>query len=306
MIVYEVIFLIEVMNVSKSYNGKVKAVDNLSFSVKEGEILGIVGLNGSGKSTTFRMILQLLTPDEGCIMYNHKEIGEIDRKIFGYLPEERSLYRDLSVYRQLQFLGHLKGMNDEEIDLSIKRLVELTEFAYDLNKTIRQLSKGNQQKVQLMGALIHNPQVIILDEPFSGMDPYNVEMLKQLFMKLQKEGKIILLSTHRLDHVESFCNSLLFLKNGKTIIYGKVDEIRKESGKHVISVVDDIPYFKLADLVGDERIQKEGNSIKVYCDDEKAARKYMKKILDTYDTLSITYSYLTLEDIFMEMKHEQF
>ena len=174
-----------------------------------------------------------------------------------------------------------------------------------MNKPIRTLSKGNQQKVQLMGCLIHNPSIIILDEPFSGMDPYNVELMKRLFSKLQKEGKYILLSTHRLDHIESFGNSLLLLKHGKTIIKGNIAEIRKMSDKRVITIIDEIPLFKIKDIIDDEIVQKEGNQIKIYCDNEKKTLKLMNMFLKNFTNLSITYSYPSLEELFLEMKYEQ-
>lgn len=295
--------LLEIRELSKSYNKKL-ALDNLSFSVKASEIFSIVGLNGSGKTTTFRLLLQLLEPDSGMITFEGKKINEIDRNLFGYLPEERSLYRDISIKKQLEFIGGLKGMNQKQIDESIKKLVELLEFNYDLNKTIKQLSKGNQQKVQLMASLLHDPLIIILDEPFSGMDPYNVELMKKLFLKLQKEGKYILLSTHRLDHVESFCTSILVLKHGKTVLKGKVDDIRKSSNEMLITVIDDIPLFKIKDMVKDECVVREGKQIKIYCHDENNAYKYISTLIKKFKVLSVTYSYLTLEDIFMRNKYE--
>lgn len=295
--------MLQIENVSKSY-GKTLALDNLSFEVKQGEIFCLVGLNGSGKTTFFRILLQLMNPDSGKIMFEGTPLHEIDRKLLGYLPEERCLYRDMSVSNQLMFLGRLKGMADNQIIESMNKLKELLEFDYDFNKSICQLSKGNQQKVQLMGCLLHNPKIIILDEPFSGMDPYNVELLKKLFSILRKEGKYVLLSTHRLDHIESFGSSLLLLKRGKTIIKGDISEIRKASKKRVITIIDEIPLFKIKDLVDDEYILKEGNQIKIYCNDEKKSKQFMSVLLKKFQNLSITYSYPSLEELFMETKYE--
>lgn len=291
--------MLTVENISKSYRHTL-ALSNLSFSVMPGEILGIVGLNGSGKTTTFRLLLQLLEPDSGRILLEGEEISSVSRNEFGYLPEERSLYRDLSVRRHLTFLGSLRGMNQAEIDESINKWKKELEFSYDLDKRISQLSKGNQQKVQLMGSLLHNPKVLILDEPFSGMDPYNVELMKQLFLNLQKQGKYILLSTHRLDHVESFCNSLIFLKHGECVLKGKVSELRKTTDKRVISIIDDIPLYKIKDLIGDFYIEKEGHQFKIYCENDSEAKKCLELLIKKLNCLSITYSYPSLEDLFLE------
>ena len=288
--------MLEVKNVSKSFKSKL-VVDQINFTVKPGEIFGIVGLNGSGKRTTFRMLLRLLECDKGEIYFEGKNIKDCDKNIFGYLPEERSLYRDLSIWNQLFLLGRLKGMKKEEIQESVNKWVKLLEFQYDLNKNIKQLSKGNQQKVQLIGCLLHDPKILILDEPFSGMDPYNVELMKQIFLKLQKEGKYILLSTHRLDHVESFCSSLLFLKNGKTLLQGKITELRKQTEQRMITIVDDIPLFKIQDELPEAYIVKDGKQIKIRIENENEAKKYMDRLNKKFDFLSISLSYLPLEDI---------
>ncbi|MBQ9987993.1 MAG: ATP-binding cassette domain-containing protein, partial [Erysipelotrichales bacterium] len=206
--------MLEVKNVCKSF-GDVKALKDYSICVKKGEILGLVGSNGSGKSTSFRILLQLLKPDSGSITFEGKDLILCDKKDFGYLPEERTVFRDLSVRQQLYFLGRLKGMSDSLIEERLLYWAKRLEIEQNLDKKIRSLSKGNQQKVQFLGCLLHSPKVMILDEPFSGLDPYNLELMKHIFLEYAKQGAYVLLSTHRLDHIESFCSNVVLLDKGE-------------------------------------------------------------------------------------------
>ena len=209
--------MLKVDGVTKYY-GDFKAVDNLSFEVKPGEIFGLLGVNGAGKTTTFRMIMGLLDITKGNITLNGKKIDyDITDKI-GFLTEERSLLTKLTVKEQCIFYGVLKGMKEEDIIKRTKELLEKFEISEYLDKKIKELSKGNQQKVQFITAILNEPELLILDEPFSGLDPFNVELFKKEIVEMSKKGSIIIFSSHRMEHVELFCKKLVVLLNGKSVL----------------------------------------------------------------------------------------
>lgn len=293
--------MLEVNHVWKSY-GALQALADYSIKVNKGEVLGIVGGNGSGKTTSFRLILQLMQPDQGTICFEGKELWECNRMEFGYLPEERTLYRELSIKEQLRFLGQLKGMSvaqaDEQIDYWAKRL----ELTMNLNKPIRSLSKGNQQKVQFIGCLIHHPKVLILDEPFSGLDPYNLELMKEVFLEYAKQGAYVLLSTHRLDHIESFCSNVVLLEQGKIRLSGNIADLRRQTTSRCITLMGDIPQHQLRDHLPNCEITKAGQQIRLVMESEKEAVAFCKWVLARYDVLSLQIEYPSLSELFLEGK----
>ena len=211
--------MLEVKNVSKNY-GNLKAVDNLSFNVEKGEILGLLGLNGAGKTTTFRMILGLIDDYTGSILLDNKKIDYSVTDRIGFLTEERSLLTKLTVLEQIKFYGVLKGMEENVIEKKLDYYLDLFKIKNYKNKKIKELSKGNQQKIQFISAIIHEPKLLILDEPFSGLDPINVEMFKNVIMNLKKKGTSIIFSTHRMEHVELFCDKIVILVKGKNVLSG--------------------------------------------------------------------------------------
>lgn len=228
--------MLNVEEIAKYYK-KTKGVENLSFKLSSGKALGIIGINGSGKTTTFRVLLGLLKPDSGKMTFNGKHLSKHPATLLGYLPEERSLYRDLTVLDHVLFLGRLKKVSEEDIIKRLdKLLIDLQISKYKYTK-INKLSKGNQQKVQIICALIHDPKIIILDEPLSGLDIINVEILKRLINKLKADGKFILLSSHQFEHIEEFCDDLIILKNGDVKYYGSVSDLIAMS-KHYYLIVD--------------------------------------------------------------------
>lgn len=216
--------MLEVKNLSKKF-GSLLALDNLNFTAEDGKIFGIVGRNGAGKSTTFRLILKIIEPTAGKIIYNGKEITENTLDKIGYLPEEGSLISTYTVLELCEYYGGLKLIDSETIRT---RLIDwLTEFNITeyLNKKIKDLSKGNRQKIQFIISVLHNPELLILDEPFSGLDPISVEELKKAILKLKAEGKTIIFSSHRMDHVEALCEDILIIDKGKSLLQGNLKEI---------------------------------------------------------------------------------
>ena len=216
--------MLEVKNVTKEFGTKV-AVNHLKFNLEKGKILGLVGRNGAGKSTTFRMILQIIEPTEGEITYDGKKITQEVLDKFGYLPEEGSLIPSYTVLELCEYYGSLKLMDSREIREVLITWLEKFHIEEYLNKKVKDLSKGNRQKIQFIVSNLHNPEFLILDEPFSGLDPISVEELKKCILELKVEGKTIIFSSHRMDHVEELCDELIILNEGKTVLQGNLREI---------------------------------------------------------------------------------
>lgn len=227
--------MLNVQNVSKQF-GKFTAVDDLSFEVPAGEMLGFLGGNGAGKTTTFRMILGLLERDAGEITYKNQPITYDITDAIGYLPEERGLNPKLKVSEQLTYLASLKGMKKTAIKREIDYWLKRFEVTENKEKKIEALSKGNQQKIQLIGAIIHQPELLILDEPFSGLDPVNVELLKSAVKEINDKGATIIFSSHRMEHVEEMCDRVCILDRGKTVVEGNIQQVKQDFGRKEIII----------------------------------------------------------------------
>lgn len=225
-------------NVTKRF-GKQIAVDHLSLEIPEKEIYGFLGGNGAGKTTTFRMILGLLDVTEGGIYWNDESIGYNKSHLIGYLPEERGLYPKLKVREQIVYLGRLRGMVKSEATDNLQWWLDRLEIPEYIDKKVEELSKGNQQKIQFISAIIHNPKLLILDEPFTGLDPINVEMLKEAVVELKGQGTSIVFSSHRMDHVEELCKHLCILNRGKQVVQGSLKEIKRSYGKKNLHIYAD-------------------------------------------------------------------
>lgn len=218
--------MLEVKDVTKEFGTK-KAVDNLNFKLEKGNILGLVGRNGAGKSTTFRMILKIIEPNNGEITYDGEKISQEVLDKFGYLPEEGSLIPSYTVLELCEYYGSLKLMDSRDIREILITWLEKFHIEEYLNKKVKDLSKGNRQKIQFIVSNLHNPEFLILDEPFSGLDPISVEELKKCILELKEQGKTIIFSSHRMDHVEEICDELIILNEGKTVLQGNLKEIIK-------------------------------------------------------------------------------
>ncbi len=229
-----------VKNVNKSFGNK-KVVDNLSFELTKPGVFGLLGTNGAGKTTTIRMILGIINKDSGDITWNNKEVSRKNVN-FGYLPEERGLYPKSKIYDQLMYFANLKGMNKIDADKAIKYWLEKLKVSEYIDYTAEKLSKGNQQKIQFITSVLHNPDLIVLDEPFSGLDPVNTEILSNVMKELIKEGKYIIMSSHQMNSIEEFCTDLVILNKGKTVLKGNLKEIKNSynSSKILLETKDNI------------------------------------------------------------------
>jgi len=226
---------IEVKNLEKQF-GDTKAVNDVSFNVEKGKIFGLLGPNGAGKTTTIRMINYILPQDSGKIIINGKSVGPVTQKMIGYMPEERGLYKKMKVGEQLVYLSQLKGLSAHDAKDKIRYWLKRFD-AYDWHaKKVGELSKGMSQKIQFIATIVHDPDIYIFDEPFSGLDPINSELLKQIIIELRSNGKTILFSTHRMEQVEQMCDDICLFNNGKVVLTGNLRQVKKEFGKNTVLI----------------------------------------------------------------------
>jgi len=216
---------VEVSHIAKSFADKV-AVDNLSFSVAQGEMFGLIGPNGAGKTTTIRMMMDILRPDSGEVTILGEKLNEATKNRLGYLPEERGLYKKLKVLDSIVYLASLKGVDRHSATEKANELLTQTGMLASKNKKIEALSRGMGQIIQFIVTIIHDPQLLVLDEPFAGLDPVNTELLKGMLADLRNQGKAVILSTHQMNQVEELCDRILMINNGQDVLYGDLSEIK--------------------------------------------------------------------------------
>jgi len=290
--------MLKVENIVKYY-GKNLAVNKLSFEVKEGEIFALLGENGAGKTTTFRIILGLLDSDSGQVLLNNKKIDYNITDKIGYVTEDRSLLTKMTVKEQLIFYGSLKGMKEKEISEKIDYLLNFFEISDYKNRKIKELSKGNQQKIQFISAVINDPILLILDEPFTGLDPINVALFKKFIKKLQKDGCIIIFSSHQMEHIEEFCEKLTILVKGKTVLNGYIKDIKKEYRKHNIFIKGDIEVSSLKKIKGVIDVVENDDEYIVKIEDYDIVDKVFKEIKN-YKIDKFVVEEATLNEIFID------
>ena len=227
--------MLQITNLTKQFK-KIKAVDNISLEVQKGDIYGFLGPNGAGKTTSIRMIMGIIKPDIGSIKLNGTDINTINRKKLGYLPEDRGLYQKQNLSEILYYFGCLKGLDINDSKNRANLWLERFNLDDQKGRKVEELSKGNQQKIQFIIALLHDPQLIILDEPFTGLDPVNQILLKEVIKEKQEEGKTIILSTHQMEQVERLCNNICLINKGHILLEGPLSEIRKSHSEDAIEL----------------------------------------------------------------------
>ena len=290
---------LELKNVSKTYVGK-KAVDNISFLLEKPSVFGLLGTNGAGKTTTIRMLLGIIKKDSGEITWNGKNV---DRKSvnFGYLPEERGVYPKTKIFDQLMYFAELKGMKKQEAEKEIKKWAEILKVEEYMQMPAEKLSKGNQQKIQFMTAVIHNPELVVLDEPFSGLDPVNTEILKNVIIDLVKKGKYVIMSAHQMSTIEEFCSDILILNKGKTVLQGNLKKIKEQypANRLVVDVDRNIEEY-IKDLSLEIENEKDNNYV-IKIDSEEKAHSLLKELVSNgINVNKFEIMKPTLNDIFIE------
>ena len=264
-------------NVSKTFVSK-KAVDGISFSLNRPQVFGLLGTNGAGKTTTIRMLLGIIKKDSGEITWNGKKV---DRKSvnFGYLPEERGVYPKVKIYDQLMYFAELKGMNKQEANNAIQNWAKKLKVEEYMEMPAEKLSKGNQQKIQFMTAIIHNPELVVLDEPFSGLDPVNTELLKNIIIDLVKRGKYVIMSAHQMATIEEFCTDILILNKGKTVLQGNLREIKEEYPANRLQIEVNEKINKYVEKFGLEIENEKNNDYTIKINNEKKAHELLQELV---------------------------
>ena len=289
-------------NVSKSYSGK-KVVDNISLTLDKPCVYGLLGTNGAGKTTTIRMLLGIIKKDSGEITWNGKNV-ERKNVNFGYLPEERGVYQKTQIFEQLMYFAELKGMDKKEAEKEIKEWAKRLKVEDYLNQTAEKLSKGNQQKIQFMTAIIHNPELVVLDEPFSGLDPVNTEIIKNIIIDLVRDGKYVIMSAHQMTTIEEFCSDILILNKGKTVLQGNLKDIRNSypANRLIVETNKDISKY-LKDFQIENTID---NKYVLKIDNEEKAHNLLSEIVkDGVLVNKFEIMKPTLNDIFVEKVGEE-
>jgi len=291
--------MIEIKNVSKSF-GKVQALDDVSFQVEKGDVFGLIGQNGAGKSTLFRSMMNFFDDYSGEILYDGKPMAKVPLEKIGFLPEERSLSPKKTIEEEIRYFARLNQMDNIPKE-TIQKWFDRFEIKGNLTDKIKSLSKGNQQKVQLLAAVIYQPEFVILDEPLSGLDPYNIRLLEEIIKELNSMGMTILFSSHNMENVEALCNKLVMLKNGKVVLNGTPAEIRNTYPREEILVETDSDLLPLIDGKV-KSYTKNGNIWKLYLNDQNDSREIYESIKNQIGFVSqFSQAAPTLNEIFAKV-----
>ena len=297
--------ILEVENIVKAF-GDYKAVDGVSFDVEKGRIMGVLGPNGAGKTTTIRMINNILIPDEGKITIFGEPVSYDLQNRIGYLPEERGLYKKVKVIEQLVYFGQLKGMSKTDATNESREWLRKVDAADWETKKIQELSKGMQQKVQFISTILHDPEILILDEHFSGFDPLNVELLKRIILDLKDQGKTILLSTHVMEQAEQMCDDIVLISKGRHIRSGILREIKKSFGKDTILMEFDGDDAFLNEFSGLKFVNRSKNRVEFRITNQEVKLKnILTKAADEVDLFKFELVEPSLREIFIDLVSEK-
>lgn len=267
--------MVEVCQVSKSFKG-VKVVDDVSFSIVQGEIFGMVGPNGAGKTTTIRMLMDIIKPDSGEIKILGEHINENTKNVIGYLPEERGLYKKLSVTESLYYLASLKNMRRSQARDRATQLLERVNMLPHKDKKTEELSHGMGQLIQFIATILHNPELVILDEPFAALDPVNTQTLKDFIRELRSQGKAVIMSTHMMNQVEELCDRILMINKGCAVLYGSLGEIKSRYRNNSVFIECDRLPESITGVVGSKN---HGKYVELFLDGKISPQDLLKDII---------------------------
>ncbi len=285
-------------HVHKSF-GKVQAVKDLTLNIEEGAIFGLLGPNGAGKTTTIRMIMQIIMPDSGDIrLFGQPNSPELLEKV-GYLPEERGLYGKMKVGEQIIFFAELKNIPGREAEKRARQWLERFQMTDVWDKKLEELSKGNQQKIQFIVSILHEPRLVILDEPFSGLDPVNAQLIKDIMLEMKEAGCSIIFSTHQMDQVERLCDAICLIDKGEAVLQGDLREIKRRFGRDTVILEYDGEnnFFENLDYV--KKVNDYGNYVEIHLTDGKRAQDLLKSALQRVQVLKFELVEPTLNEIFI-------
>jgi ABC-2 type transport system ATP-binding protein len=268
-------YVVEASHLVKSF-GDVLAVSDVTFSVERGEIFGLLGPNGAGKTTTIRLILDLFKPDSGTVSVLNGPMSEDKKNRIGYMPEERGLYQDLQLEKCLLYLASLKGMSTEDARSRAQIYLERLDLAQHKKKKVKELSRGMQQKAQIINTILHSPELIIVDEPFSGLDPLNTQLVKELMNELREQGATIIMSTHMMHQVEELCDRILLIDDGRNVIYGPLDKIRRDYSGHAVLVQ---VQGSLPTMTGVKSISQENGALHLTLEDDVSPQDILTQLV---------------------------
>jgi ABC-2 type transport system ATP-binding protein len=292
---------LEVKNLTKRFD-KILAVDNASFQVPEGSIFGLIGRNGAGKTTTIRMMMGIYLPDHGEVLLKGVKVGQEFKNRVGYLPEERGLYKKMKVIDTLMYFASLKGKEGREIQKKADEYLKKFELFDRRLSKIEDLSKGNQQKIQFIATILHDPDFIILDEPFSGLDPVNTNLLKDIILEMKQRGKVILFSTHLMEFAEKMCDHIAMIDRGKVILQGSLKEIKSKYSQRNVSLSydGDISFLNGHPIV--EKIEDFGNTTGIRLKDAANTQQLLKLLVDrNVNVKKFDANDISLHEIFLEL-----
>ncbi len=288
---------LKIDKVRKSFGDKI-AVDNLNMVVKPGEVMGLIGQNGAGKTTTFRMILNFISADQGKITWQDGPITQEIKQKIGFLPEERGLYQKMTVEDQILYFAELHGMKRADARIKLQDWMKRLEVVGKPTDKVQTLSKGNAQKIQFIATLIHEPEFLILDEPFTGLDPVNTELLRNEIKRSRDKGAAVIFSNHNMSDVELLSDHLLMLKGGQTILNGTVEAIRASYGRTRIYLESDLPNEELSAITGVESIEKRGSGRSIKISEAEVGREIFQKVAKDGYVQAFVQSPPSLDEIF--------
>ena len=292
---------LDVKNLVK-YFDKVKAVDDVSFDVPEGSIFGLIGRNGAGKTTTIRMMMNIYSPDKGEVLLRGDKVDNSFRNKVGYLPEERGLYKKMKVLDTLMFFAEIKNKTGKDIERKAKKYLEQFDLKDRIQSKIEDLSKGNQQKIQFIATILHDPEFIILDEPFSGLDPINTNLLKEIILEKKKEGKVIIFSTHLMDFAEKMCDHVAMIDKGKIILDGSLSQAKAKFAQKNVSLnyEGDVSFLKSLPFI--ETVSDFGNTTQIKLKDASYSQDLLKALVEKNVTVKqFNANDISLHEIFVQL-----